>query len=83
MDKACAQKKAQALSKLSLIVDANGVTLSALLKPGNESDQKLFFDNFNDLFVSIDYGSNKHKRYLLADSIYHTKNIINQLKLKI
>ena len=34
--------------------------------------------------MSIDYGSNnnKHKRYLLADSIYHTKNIINKTKTK-
>jgi transposase len=76
--------KKKRLSKLSLIVDVNGVTLSALLKSGNKSDQKLLFDNFNDLFIKIDYNgnNNKHKRYLLADSIYYTKDIIDKIKSK-
>jgi transposase len=76
--------KKKRLSKLSLIVDANGIPLSALLKPGNTSDQDLLFANFNDLFITIDYNSNnnKHKRYLLADSIYDTKEIHDKIKSK-
>ena len=69
--------KKKRLSKLSLVVDSNGVPISALIAPGNFSDQKLLFRNWNNLFVEIKQTkrNNKHKRYLLADAIYNTIKI--------
>jgi transposase len=73
----CRKKR---LSKLSLIVDSNGVPISALIAAGNHSDQKLFYKNWNDLYVKIDgSNNNKHKRYLLADAIYDTNSIRNTI----
>ena len=71
------------MSKLSLVVDSNGIPLSALLEEGgNISDQTLLFKNLDDMFIKIDYlkKNNKHKRYMLADAIYDTKNIRNKIK---
>ena len=69
----CRKKR---LSKLSLIVDSNGVSITALIRPGNCSDQTLFYKNWNDLYVGINgTNNNKHKRYLLADAIYDTAKI--------
>lgn len=75
----CKKKK---LSKISLITDANGVTLSIACKPGNMSDQQLFFYNIDSCMVNLSYESNnnKHKRYLLADSIYDTSKIKSKIK---
>jgi transposase len=75
----CRKKK---LSKLSLIVDSNGVPISALIARGNQSDQTLFFKNWNNTFVKIQghTANNKHKRYLLADAIYDTTNIRTTIK---
>ena len=74
--------KKKRLSKLSLIVDANGVPISALLAKGNISDQKLFYSNVNDTLISIvsQCNNNKHKRYLLADAIYDTNQIRSKIK---
>jgi transposase len=64
--------KKKRLSKLSMIVDSNGVPISALITEGNHNDQKLFHRNWKNLFVEITStnNNNKHKRYLLADAIY-------------
>ena len=76
----CRKKR---LSKLSLIVDSNGVSISALIAAGNHSDQKLFYKNWNDLYVKIDgSNNNKHKRYLLADAIYDTNSIRGTINKK-
>ena len=76
----CRKKR---LSKLSLIVDSNGVPISALIAAGNHSDQKLFYNNWNDLYVEINGSkNNKHKRYLLADAIYDTKSIRDTINNK-
>jgi transposase len=74
--------KKKRLSKLSLIVDANGVPISALLARGNNSDQKLFYSNIDDPLVRINSqnNNNKHKRYLLADAIYDTNQIRSKIK---
>lgn len=75
--------KKKRLSKLSMIVDSNGVPLSALLAKGNISDQALFYENIENTYVKITHESNennKHKRYLLADSAYYTKGIINKVQ---
>ena len=63
--------KKKRLSKLSLIVDVNGVPLSALLTTGNTSDSVILLKNFNDMYIDIKYKkeNNKHKRYILADTI--------------
>ena len=76
----CRKKR---LSKLSLIVDSNGVPISALIAAGNHSDQKLFYNNWNDLYVEINGSkNNKHKRYLLADAIYDTESIRDTINNK-
>lgn len=75
-------------SKLSLIVDSNGVSISAVISnKGSVSDQKMLLDNLNNMYIDIFYCSdnNKHKRYLLvftrrADSIYDTNNIRDKIK---
>ena len=74
--------KKKRLFKLSALVDVNGVPLSAIIKPGNMSDQKLTFINFNNMLVDIipKTNNNKHKRYLLADSAYDTTNIHSKIK---
>lgn len=74
--------KKKRLSKISIIVDSNGVPISLTVKPGNISDQSLFFDNINSSFVDIKYQSNnnKHIRYMLADSIYDTHDIRDKIK---
>lgn len=76
--------KKKRLSKLSIIVDANGVPISALIAKGNNSDQTLFYRNFSDTFIEIKSNTtnNKHKRYLLADAIYDTNNIRDTIKNK-
>ena len=73
--------KKKRLFKLSTIVDINGVPLSAIVKPGNMSDQKLADINFDNLLVNIIPNSknNKHKRYLLADSGYDTVEIHSKI----
>lgn len=74
--------KKKRTSKLSLVVDSNGIPISALLDKGSISDQDLLFKNLEETFVDIIYGSNnnKHKRYMLADSIYDTKSIHDKIK---
>lgn len=69
--------------KLSVIVDTNGIPISALVDKANKSDQKLVMDNLDDMLVEIDYRvfNNKTKRYMLADSIYDTRNIKEKIKL--
>lgn len=69
--------KKKRLSKLSMIVDSNGVPISALITEGNHNDQKLFLENWKNLFVEITSVSNnnKHKRYLLADAIYDSEQV--------
>ena len=69
--------KKKRLSKLSIIVDSNGVPISALITEGNHNDQKLFHRNWKNLFVEITStnNNNKHKRYLLADAIYDAERV--------
>ena len=69
--------KKKRLSKLSMIVDSNGVPISALITEGNHNDQKLFHRNWKNLFVEItsNNNNNKHKRYLLADAIYDAERV--------
>ena len=76
------------LTKLSLIVDSNGVSISAIISnKGSVNEvadsQKMLLNNLNNMYVDIFYGSNnnnKHKRYLLADSIYDTNKIRDKIK---
>ena len=70
----CKKKK---WSKLSLIVDANGVPISSLLVKGNKADCSLFIGNINNIMIDISYKSNnnKHKRYFMADSAYDNSKI--------
>ena len=72
------------LSKLSLIVDSNGIPLSALLVKGNKHDLKIMDINLNNLFISIKpsriQSNNKHKRYLLADAIYHSHKTNDEMR---
>jgi transposase len=76
----CKKKK---LSKLSLIVDSYGIPISALLAEGNHHNFKLMYSNLNNLFIPIKTPSNKynnkHKRYMLADSIYYSHDIVIKL----
>jgi transposase len=60
-----------------MIVDSNGVPISALITEGNHSDQKLFYKNWKNTFVEIktNTSNNKHKRYMMADAIYDTNKI--------
>ena len=76
--------KKKRLSKLSMIVDSNGVPISALIIAGNHNDQKLFFKNWENTFIEIRSTSsnNKHKRYLLADAIYDTNKVRETVKIK-
>ena len=76
--------KKKRLSKLSMIVDSNGVPISALIIAGNHNDQKLFFKNWENTFIEIRSASsnNKHKRYLLADAIYDTNKVRETVKTK-
>jgi len=73
--------KKKRLSKLSLIVDSNGIPISALLARGNKSDQTLVRYNFKRLMVDIDYRNtnNKHKRYFLADAAYDVSPVREQI----
>jgi len=65
-----------------LITDSNGIPLSVLIQPGNISDQSLLFSNMDDMLTDITYNfkNNKHKRYMLADSIYDTRDIRDKIK---
>ncbi len=76
--------KKKRLSKLSLIVDSNGIPLSALLVKGNKHDLKIMNVNLNNLFISIEpsltQSNNKHKRYLLADAIYHSHKTNDEIR---
>jgi transposase len=74
--------KKKRTSKLSMIVDSNGISLSALLDKGSTSDQAMLFSNLEATFVDIIYrgDNNKHKRYILADSIYDTTAIHEKIK---
>lgn len=74
--------KKKRLFKLSVIVDINGVPLSAIVKPGNMSDQKLSYINFDNILVNIipKTINNKYKRYLLADSGYDTIDIHSKIQ---
>lgn len=67
-----------------MIVDSNGVPISALIIAGNHNDQKLFFKNWENTFIEIRSTSsnNKHKRYLLADAIYDTNKVRETVKTK-
>ena len=67
-----------------MIVDSNGVPISALIIAGNHNDQKLFFKNWENTFIEIRSTSsnNKHKRYLLADAIYDTNKVRETVKIK-
>ena len=64
--------KKKRMFKLSLIVDSNGMPLSAVINKGSTSDQKLFIDNLDNMLTDITYNkpNNKSKRYMLADKIY-------------
>ena len=68
-------------SKLSLLTDKNGIPLSIIFDYGSKSDSELFESNINNMLVVINnkpHKNNKFKKYLLADSIYDTKNIRNK-----
>jgi len=69
--------KKKRTSKLSIIVDSNGVPLSAHLDKGSISDQELLFKNLEEVNVDLVYinPNNKSKRYMLADKIYDTINV--------
>ena len=47
--------------KLSLIVDSNGVPLSAHLDKGSISDQELFYKNLEEVFVDLAYVNPNNK----------------------
>jgi transposase len=74
--------KKKKLSKLSLIVDSNGIPISILLAKGNKADPSLFQLNIDKLLISIDYNNdnNKHKRYFLADAAYDSRRINDDIK---
>ena len=76
--------KKKRLSKLSMIIDFNGIPISALIIAGNHNDQKLFFKNWENTFIEIRSTSsnNKHKRYLLDDAIYDTNKVRETTKTK-
>jgi transposase len=87
----CASKKLVALNghykkkrlcKLSLIVDSNGIPISAILAAGNAADNKLLLQNFNNMYIDVTYSkkNNKHKRYMLADAGYDTQEVKNKIK---
>ena len=68
--------KKKRFSKLSLIVDSNGVPISAILDTGNRHDLKIADKNLSNLLVKIsnkNSKNNKHKRYFLADKAYNSK----------
>lgn len=66
-------------SKLSLIVDSNGVPISALLVKGNKTDGSILSDNLENIMIDItsNTNNNKHKRYFMADSAYDNSKIRN------
>ena len=74
--------KKKRLSKLSLIVDSNGIPISAILAKGNVHDAKLLDKNISNMFVEIKQvkNNNKHKRYFLADAIYDTAKVRQTIK---
>jgi len=69
--------KKKRLSKLSLVVDSNGVPLSTVLARGNINDSKLLDRNIQNMLINIvpKTQNNKHKRYFLADASYDTANV--------
>lgn len=76
----CYKKKR--LSKLSLIVDSNGIPISVIMARGNYADQTLFYKNINNMFVEIKQlkNNNKHKRYFMADAAYDVSKIRNKIE---
>ncbi len=74
--------KKKRMFKLSLIVDSNGMPLSAVINKGSTSDQKLFIDNLDNMLTDITYNkpNNKSKRYMLADKIYDSVKIRDEIK---
>ena len=78
--------KKKRLSKLSLVVDSNGIPISAILTKGNVHDSKLLDKNIQNLLIEIkpkiknDKQNNKHKRYFLADAAYDTANVRDTIK---
>lgn len=74
--------KKKRLSKLSLIVDSNGIPVSALLAKGNKADQSLVRDNMKRLMVDVKYtnNNNKYKRYILADAAYDSSPVRDQIE---
>lgn len=68
--------------KISVVCDSNSIPLTMGINNGNISDTKMFEDNIEEIKDMIKYTNrnNKTKRYLMADSFYDTKNIMNKIR---
>ena len=71
-------------NKISLISDSKGIPISIVIGAGNDHDSKLLIKNLNNLYINTKSyllkNNNRYKQFLLADSIYDTKNIRDKLK---
>ena len=68
--------KNKKITKLSSIVDTNGITLSVFIDSGNKYDTELVSNTINNLLVST-----KHKRKMLGDRGYDsnkTRQLLQQ-----
>ena len=68
-------------TKLSTIVDINGITIAALLVSGNMNDSITVDETLDNLLIetkTVEYKEfNKYRQYFLADKGYDTKHIRN------
>lgn len=69
-------------TKISTIVDKNGIPLSTVFSSGNIHDVKLFLETINNLPNDKPVPSNKKPQYILADKGYDDSKIRNYLNQK-
>jgi len=72
-------------TKISNLVDSNGIVLSSVIFPGNRNDSIFAKDTISSILIDIfpkkHQNHNRCKQYLLADGAYYSNDIINSCKL--
>ena len=66
--------KRKKCTKISFITDSYGIPINVSVRKGNQCDSKILASHFHKMLID-DEINNKHKVYMLADSIYYVNEI--------
>lgn len=72
--------KKKKCTKVSFITDSLGIPISVLIDEGSRCDSKILLDQLKSKFLINKKLMDKHKKYILADSMYDEKEVIEKIK---